>query len=206
MLKGLFRCRAIVAGAAVLACSAAPAHAAGLIDPASLPLIPNTASCTTPVFSEPFAPWGDTNQYTLAPGQSVNNFTGAGWTLLTGARVITTSLANGQSAHALSLPLAGVAISPPMCVTDRFPTVRAMVDGPRGQGVLAAVLYSYHGLWGNPLAAGGLTASGSWAPSAALNIHPGPAVGWQWARFVFIGTSLTGPIRLYNFYVDPRMK
>ncbi len=206
MRKGHFIVRALALGATLVACSAASAQAAELINPASLPLIPNTTSCSTPVFSQPFSPWGDTNLYALAPGQTVDNFNGNGWILTTGAHVVSTRLANGSTATALELPLAGIAISPPMCVTDDYPTARTMVRGPGGQGVLMAVLYSYHGLWGNPIATGTIRAEGAWTASAVVNIHPGPAVGWQWARFVLVGTSLTGPIDLYNFYVDPRMK
>ncbi len=206
MRKGLFRLRALALGAAMVACSAAPAHAAGLINLASLPLIANTTACTTPVFSQPFAPWDDTSLYALAPGQTVNSFNGDGWILTTGAHVVSTRLASGLTAKALELPLAGIAISPPMCVTNDYPTARTMVRGPGGQSVLMSVLYSYRGLWGNLLSTGSIRSAGAWTASPVINIHPGPAVGWQWARFVLVGTSLLGPIDIYNFYVDPRMK
>ncbi len=196
---------ALTAGFAVPA-QAAQASTLSALD-SLLPVVGSASGCTAPALSEPFASWGDSNDYALAPGQTNDHFNGDGWLLLTGAKIVTTTTADGAQGSALELPLGAVALSPPMCVTSEFPTARAMTSGASGGGALISVLYAYNGLWGNPLATGILQSSGSaWKPSPVINIHPGPATGWQEARFLLVGTNLIDPLKLYNLYVDPRMK
>src|ERR1035438_7703870 len=60
----------------------------------------DTSMCTTPVFSQPFLSWQDTNSYTLVSGQSADNFSGAGWVLSGGASLVTTTLADGRTGSA----------------------------------------------------------------------------------------------------------
>jgi len=211
MTKGFLRARTIGLAIAACACFAVPAQAAHASVLSSLdsllPVVGSAGGCTPPALTTPFASWGDQNDYALAPGQTTDHFNGDGWLLLTGARIVTTTTADGSQGSALELPLGAVAVSPPMCVTDAFPTARAMTSGARGGGALMSVLYAYRGLWGNPLSAGVLQSSGSaWAPSPVVDIHPGPATGWQEARFVFVGTGLLNPLKVYDLYVDPRMK
>ena len=211
MNKGILRARALGLAVAAAACVAVPAQAAQASVLSSvqslLPIVGSASGCSAPALSQPFASWGDQNDYALAPGQTSDHFNGDGWLLLTGARVVSTTTADGAKGSALELPLGAIAVSPPMCVSSDFPTARAMTSGPRGAGALVSVLYAYSGLWGNPLATGTLQGSGSaWAPSPVIDIHPGPADGWQEARFVFVGTSLLDPVKLYNLYVDPHMK
>src|SRR5947209_7341102 len=57
----------------------------------------DTSACTPPVLTQPFLWAKDRNWYTLVPGQTPDSYTGAGWTLTGGARVVSTRLHDGQS-------------------------------------------------------------------------------------------------------------
>src|SRR6059058_4680699 len=48
----------------------------------------DTSSCGQARFSQPFLSSGDSHSYTLAPGQSVDDFSGTGWTFSAGAAVV----------------------------------------------------------------------------------------------------------------------
>ncbi len=207
MKKGLFSLRALGLGVAMAAVAVVPAQAAPVtIDWASLSTAVNTASCTSPLFSEPFAAWRDSNLYALAPGQAADDFGGAGWILTGGARIATTTLADGVKSRVLDIPTGGYAVSPPMCVTNAYPTARTMVrEVDNGAGLKMSVVYTSDGSWQNPVETGTVHGPGTtWAPSGTVNIHPGKMIGWQEARFAFVGVGQE--TQLYNFYVDPRMK
>ena len=78
-----------------------------------------TSACSEPsyAFSQPFSSVKDSNWYTLAPGQSVNSFDATGWTLSGGAKLVTTTLADGSTGTVLDLPAGATAVTPPMCVS-----------------------------------------------------------------------------------------
>jgi hypothetical protein len=80
--------------------------------------VPDASTCSTQAFSQPFLSAGDSNWYTLVPGQSSGSFDGAGWTLSAGARVVSTTLADGSTASVLDLPSGSKAVSPTICVTS----------------------------------------------------------------------------------------
>src|ERR1700733_5298612 len=64
----------------------------------------DTSSCTAPTLSQPFLAWGDTNWYALAPGETADDFAGAGWTLKGGAKIVTATLEDGTTGSVLDLP------------------------------------------------------------------------------------------------------
>src|SRR5438477_9933584 len=102
---------------------------------ASLALFPGqaaAATCPNSLFSQPLLSFGDAGWYTLAPGESVDNFAGTGWSLSGGARIVTTTLADGARGAVLDLPAGGAAVSPPTCVTNDYPTARALVRNVTG--------------------------------------------------------------------------
>ena len=169
------------------------------------------SDCSNPALSQPFLSWGDSNWYTLAPGQSAGGFGGSGWTLLTGASVRSSSLLDGGSGSVLNLPPLSIAISPPVCVESDYPTARAVVRGGAGARVSIVALYA-DALGGSGVTesvlqtglSGALGGGAAWAPSGVVQVHPGNLPGWQVVQFVFVNLSV-GDLQLYDFYVDPRM-
>jgi hypothetical protein len=61
--------------------------------------------------------------------------------------------------------------------------------------------------WLNPKNTGQFHGAGTnWSPSAPVNLQPTKQTGWQIVRFVFMPGGRTSDFRMYDFYVDPRMK
>jgi hypothetical protein len=180
-----------------LAVVAPAAHAAG-----------DTTHCVSPALSQPFLDLKDANWYTLAPGQSVDNFGGEGWTLSGGASVVTTTLADGTTAQVLDLPSGSKAVSPDMCITQDYPTARSMVRNVKGfEGISFYVSHFGRNSWDSPKSAGSFKGQGSaWTASNSLNIQPGNDPGWSVAHFTFEAGGKKSDFQMYNFYVDPRLR
>ena len=176
-----------------------------------LQLRANTASCTYPALSQPFLSFGDANWYTLAPGQTVDNFDGSGWTLRNGAKVTSTTVAGGMPGSVLDLPSGAQAVSPPMCVDEGFPTARMMVRSVKGAGsVDVSATYEGISLLGIRLSlardSGAVSGGDAWGPSDEVDVRPDDRVGWQVVRFTFTARGSRSQSQIYNYYVDPRMK
>jgi hypothetical protein len=162
------------------------------------------ASCIDPDLTQPFLAAGDTNWYTLAPGESPGSFTGAGWTLTGGA-----SIQPGQNGagSVLDLPSGAQAISPPMCVASNYPTARTMVRNVVGaEGVYVSVAYAGTKTETAAQTVGQVhgTKTG-WTLSNPVKIHPGNLPGWQLVRFALTAGGRTSDFQVYNFWVDPHM-
>jgi hypothetical protein len=161
-----------------------------------------TSACSQPAytFSQPFSPLHDSNWYTLAPGQSADSFDGTGWTLNGGAKLVTTTLADGSTGTVLDLPAGATAVSPPMCVSSDYPDarvdVRQLGNGP-GMSMSVAYTGGKSG-WQN---AGAVSGSSSWGVSHPVQLHAGNLYGWQEAQYTFVGGKAEA--QLYDFFVDP---
>lgn len=147
-----------------------PAALAALALTAALPAAAS-AACTQGDTTKAFAKFGDTADYTLAPGGNFESGT-AGWTFTGGAKIQsgneTTGVDSGKSS--LKLPLNSTATSPAFCVDQSNPYFR-FVSRPDNAlaGYQAIVIYkdssgatkslqftsSADQSWG----------SGAWAPS-----------------------------------------
>lgn len=191
-MNGLFRKGCVTAGAVIALAAAAPAAA-------------SAAPCPDYPLSQPFLAWGDSNQYTLLPGESVDNLSAEGWQLERGANITTTMLQDGQIGQVLDLPAGSIAVTPPMCVTaSDYPMARTLVSDVSGtEGV--AVYVSYEDMrredW--PLASGMIKDPlAGWAPSKPIMLHAGPLRGEHTVRLTLVSDG--GEYQLYNFYVDPR--
>jgi hypothetical protein len=183
----------IVAGPAMANASAVPAV--------------NASGCSSPQLSQPFLSLGDPNWYALAAGQTADNFDGAGWTLVGGANIATTQLADGQAGSVLNLPSGAAAVSPRICVDADYSTARTMIESTAGANVAVSVMHLGESSSAVPQRAGEIQGSGAgWSASAPFNIAPGPGSGWRLVRFVFDSTGFRGHAQLYDFYLDPRMK
>jgi hypothetical protein len=166
-----------------------------------------TTSCAAPQLSQPFLSWSDTNWYTLAPGETPDNFDGNGWTLAAGASITPTQLADGHIGSVLDLPGGALAISPRVCVDADYPTARTMIETTRGATVAIGVYYADADPSTKFLRSGTIQGDGTgWSASDPFDVHPGTLPGWQMVRFIFKANGLTGHAQLYNFYIDPRMK
>jgi hypothetical protein len=178
---------------------------------AGLALVPAQAAsastaltCPTPVLSQPFSALGDTNEYTLAPGQAVDNFTGTGWTLSGGAGIVTTKLADGNTGSVLNLPAGSKAVSPPMCVTGGYPAAR-MVTRTLGTAASAGMTF-YVSPAGSTTLSGGLPvlATPTWAVSAPVSVAPGSTTA-EMVQYTLVAGAKAATGQVYNLYVDPRM-
>ena len=168
----------------------------------------DTSACSNPQFSHPFLSAGDSNWYTLAPGQSPDSFNGGGWTLSGGAQIIPTQLQDGQTGSVLDLPSGSTAVSPTMCVSSDYPTARTMVrDVVGSQGVHMFVAYAGAKTANKPQDTGQVHGNQTdWTLSNTINIHPGNRAGWQLVQFTLVPGGKSSDFHIYNFYVDPRMK
>jgi hypothetical protein len=144
----------------------------------------NTSACVAPALIQPFLSIGDSSLYALAPGESADSFSGTGWILTGGARIITTTLADGATGSVLDLPSGSSATSPQMCVTSVYPTARTLVRDVVGSaGVKVGVSYTGGGV--HP--AGQVDGQGSaWTASDTVNVNPSSQPGGQLARVVFV--------------------
>ena len=165
----------------------------------------DTSACVDPQLSQPFVSSGDTNLYTLAPGQTPDSFDGAGWTLSGGAQVTDAQLADGQTGSTLDLPSGSEAVSPVMCVTADFPTARAITRGASAGGITFSVSYAGTKTAEKAKKTGKIQTKGAgWSLSDPFSTNPGTLAGWQLVQFTFSAT--TARAQLYDFYVDPRMR
>ena len=165
-----------------------------------------TSACSQPdySFSTPFTSIKDSNWYTLAPGQSVNSFDGTGWTLSGGAKLVTTTLADGSTGTVLDMPAGATAVSPPMCVSAAYPSARAQVRDLAGApSIHLFVQYTNTKSWEKPIAAGTFAGKTQWVNSQPLDLHPGNLYGWQQETFTLYGGDKGTDAQVYNFYVDP---
>ncbi|HEY1775775.1 MAG TPA: hypothetical protein VGG41_06415 [Solirubrobacteraceae bacterium] len=185
----------------VAACSLAlPAIASAA--PSSAQPAP-TSACAAPTFFQGFTAFHDNNWYTLTPGETSDNFNGAGWTLSGGASIVTTTLEDGQTGSVLNLPAGASATSPVMCVTSAYPNAKMIVrDIGTPPGVNLGVAYLAGAAATNANVPG--TPNG-WSISPPLNLKPANTPGWQPVQFtISAGTQHGGSYQVYDFYVDPR--
>ena len=199
--------RGIGLGVALAAVGAAPALAA------TTPV--DTSMCSTPALSQPFLSWQDTNWYALAPGERADQFTGAGWVLSGGAKIVTTTLADGTTNSALDLPGGSHAVSPTICLTSAYPEARMMVNntvGNNGGTVSFSVSYAGTSSATTPLktgtfkTTGKVGVSGNWALTDPVNLAPSSTPGWQPMQVTLAPSgSSKADFRIYNLYLDPRM-
>ena len=199
-------------GLAIAAAAAAPAQAKkASTQTATTPV--DTSMCTAPALTQPFVSWQDTNWYALAAGQTAGNFNGAGWLLTGGAKIVTTTLADGTKGSVLDLPAGSQAVSPTVCLTSDYPNARMMVSnisGSNGGKVGFSVSYAGTSSATSPVQTGTFKTSGNqgvsggWELSDPVALEPSSIAGWQPMQ---ITLTPSGPkeFEVYNLYLDPRM-
>ena len=208
MFKGLFSRRLLPLTAAVASLgvsgvlSAAPAQAALL----------STGTCDSSTLTQPFAQWGDTNDYKLVSGGSFESGT-TGWKLSGGAKVISGSEPYGATGavgkYSLYLPAGASAQAPATCVNAAYPSLRFF---GRNGGLLSSVavqlVYSNSLLGLLPIPVGTVALSGQWAPTLPMltaSAVSGVLSGGT-AQLAVRFTALTGTSQIDDVFVDPRMR
>jgi hypothetical protein len=189
-----------------VSCSAAEANL--------LSILPG--SCGLEMDSQPFARWGDTNNYTLVPGGTFE----AGavpWALSSGANVVAGNesyyVHDSSDNRSLSLPPRSSATSPAVCTSIYQPTLRLFVQNTGSASSRLGVEALYPALLGGVQVArlGDLTGTSSWQQSPALqltvtNLFATLSLQQTAIAYRFTPEGTVGQWRIDDVYVDPRMR
>ena len=198
---------AVAACAAALMVGAVPAAAATKSASGSAE-ITSPSQCKAPVLTQPFLYVGDENWYTLAPGQSADNFEAKGWTLSGGASLKKLVVEDGKTGTVLDLPSGSKAVGPNFCITREYPTARAIVRNVVGsEGVSFNVSYLGTSTWETPKNTGQVHGSGTaWTPVTPVNMQPYGVEGWQVVKLTLVPGGTKSDFQLYNLYIDPYVR
>jgi hypothetical protein len=180
---------------------------AGLPATSSAALISGRA-CDNSTLSQPFAQYGDTNEYKLVSG---GNFEGSlsGWTLSGGARVVNGGNPHGSSGHSVYLPAGASVTTPFTCVNAAYPSFRLFA---RNDSLLSTivpqVVYKLPLLGNVALPIGAAALSPNWSPTLPLltaSLVTGLLNGGT-AQVALKFTAALGPSEVDDIYVDPMMR
>jgi hypothetical protein len=181
--------------------SATPAHAAAL----------STGACDSSALSQPFAHWGDTNEYKIAPGGAFDGQQ-TSWSLTGRAGLISGgdpyNAGGAPSPSSLSLPAGSSAQSPFTCVNLSYPTFRFFARNADALSTVLVQAVVKVPLVGDvALPVGTFALSGSWQPSQAMLTGSGltALLSGSGGEVALRFTALTGTSELDDVFVDPRM-
>jgi hypothetical protein len=166
--------------------------------------------CASSAESQPFAQWGDSNQYELVPGGSFEDSANS-WTLSGGAATVAGSESFGATgsvgASSLDLPAGASAQSPFTCVDQSSPTFRLFATGAPSSNVLVQVVYQAPAVGQFAIPVGNLSPSGDWAPTSTMRTGSVvlAALGGGTAQMALRFTALTGDSQIDDVFIDPRM-
>jgi len=172
-------------------------------------------SCGNEVESQPFARWGDYNNYVSVTGGTFEPGSAA-WTLA-GARVEAGNESYYVNAstdrYSLSLPSGSSATSPAVCTSIYHPTLRLFL---RNSGLASSrlkVQALYPALIGGVQVAslGELSGTSAWQPSSSLpltvtNLLATLSLEQTAIAYRFTPEGAGGKWRIDDVYVDPRMR
>lgn len=201
MMKGLFSNRSLMLGFLAAAFMAVPAQA-------SAATAVDTSACSIGSLSQPFLSWNDSNYYELMSGETADNFSGSGWTLSGGAKIVSTTLYDGKKGDVLDLPSGSNAVSPTICVDTNLPIARTMVRDVKGsEGVFVYLSYEGTATWTNPQNTGQVHGNGTaWSLSDNINLQSQNGSGWEILKLTFVPGGNRSEFQIYNLFVDPRMR
>jgi hypothetical protein len=205
-MRSRLRTSLIAASAAVVVLAAgAPSASAGV-------LVASAPDCSPQPTSQPFAQFGDTGQYQLAPGGAFEP-SSPSWSLSGGASVVSGNEtykvhAPGDS-RSLRLPAGASATSPVMCVGIEHPTVRLFAKNNTAllSSLSVDVIFETSLGLKASLPIGVLLPSGQWKPSPRLLVLANllPLLPGEHTPVQFRVTSVgVGTWWVDDFYVDPR--
>jgi hypothetical protein len=169
----------------------------------------NTDACNENALTQPFSPWGDSNDYELAPDGNFETPL-SGWSVSGGAGRVSGGASFSSpglsSSYSLSVPAGASAETPSSCVDAAYPTFRFVTDSASGATMLVEVVYPT--LLGNlALPIQVLLVPSGWQPTpSALTVSLVGALlkdGTTPMSIRFV--TLTGSARVDDVYIDPRM-
>jgi hypothetical protein len=186
-----------------LAAAAAAALALILSAPASPAAL---AGCSGQQLAQPFRPWLDLDNYTLA-GDGGFEAGATGWKLSGGASVVTGNepwhVHAAADSRSLSLPAGAKAVSPATCIGLLHPTARLFARGSGGT-LMVDTTITVLGL-SVVLPVGAVVPGQSFAPTLPLpllaNLTSPLSGSTGTATLTF--TALGGPVAIDDVYVDP---
>jgi hypothetical protein len=164
-------------------------------------------TCNAPALAQVYSWAQDVNWYAAVPGESWDNFSSSGWTLSNGAKIVSTTLADGTRGNVLDMPSGSKAISPQMCVSNSYPFGRTEMRNVLGSaGVSVSVSYLGAKGWGASVPSGSQTGvSTVWSLPSPFTIPASSVTGWQYAKFTLTAQGTQSEYQLSNLYIDPRM-
>jgi hypothetical protein len=207
MRKGLHTFIVTVALAMLTMALSASTASAGL-------LVKDAPDCTPKPTTQPFAPWGDSSQYNLAPGGSFEVGTQS-WSLSGRASMASGNepwkVAGAGHTRSLRLPPGASATSPTVCVGLEHPTLRFFAKNDRALLSTLSVEVITETSLGLTVAVpvGVMLPSGQWKPSpkflVVANLLPLLPGNYTPVRFRVTSVGL-GTWSVDDFYVDPRCR
>jgi hypothetical protein len=192
--------------AVLILAMSAPSASAGV-------LVKSAPDCTPKPTSQPFAQWGDSSQYNLAPGGSFEAGTPS-WSLSGRASMVSGNepwKVAGAGSRSLRLAPGASATSPTICVGLEHPTIRFFVkNDPALLSTLSVEVITETSL-GLTVAVpvGVVLPGGKWKPSPKLLVVANllPLLPGEHTPVRFRLTSIgTGTWYVDDFFVDPRCR
>ncbi len=187
--------------------------AAILVTPSSAqagPLAP-AENCAPEELSQPFLPWADSDQYTLAPDGGFEDG-GSSWSLEDGAAVVsgneTFYVRDASDTRSLRLPAGSSATSDVLCVGIEHPTIRLFVRNTGSAFSALKVKVHFVDARGNAhsLPIGLVTGDSGWEPTRPIAIRVNNLVDpgeYTPVTFEFTPVGSGGNWRIDDFYIDP---
>jgi hypothetical protein len=192
--------------------AAAGIAAAALAIPAAAqagPLVADAPDCASQALSQPFLPWADVAQYTLASGGSFEPGNGKPWSL-NGASITSGNepyyVTSGGDKRQLSLPDGSSATSRSVCVSINRPSIRFFASSSDPSAVLNVEVLFEDALGNvNSAPIGAVTGNTGWAPSAPMPILANllPLLSGNSTAVAFRFTASGGSFQIDDVYVDP---
>jgi len=187
--------------------------AAILVTPSSAQAGPlaSAENCAPEELSQPFLPWADSDQYTLAPDGGFEEG-GSTWSLEDGAAVVsgneTFYVRDASDTRSLKLPAASSAQSDVLCVGIEHPTIRLFVRNTGSAFSALKVKVHFEDARGNAhsLPIGLVTADSDWEPTRPIAIRVNNLVDpgdYTPVAFEFTPVGFGGNWRIDDFYIDP---
>jgi hypothetical protein len=171
-----------------------------------------SASYCDPTASQPFATWGDSAAYALAPGGSFETGVPA-WSLSGGAKLVSGNepfyLHGAKDKSSLLLPTGSSATSPTMCFAlgdwhARF--LMKNVGSASGSLRVSVVVPSLLGGLLTVLDGGTVTGNGTWQPSPRIGLllsNVTSLVGTRAVAFRFTPVGRGAAYQIDDVYLDP---
>lgn len=171
----------------------------------------STNLCDSATLTQPFAAWGDSSFYKLAPGGDFASGASS-WSLSGGASVVgggePFAVAGVTGSSSLYLPAGSSAQSSTTCVDAAYPTMRMFYKGSANSILQVAVVYVNPAGIPTAIPVGTLKPGSTWAPTPVLTTMSAipSALTSGVTQMAIRFTAITGSAQVDGVLVDPRMR